>query len=105
FGAHLVGGDVDPAAVDQPVPVANQLPGLATRSGEAKPDQHVVEARLEQAQKVLAGNAVLARSLVVVGAELLLEHLVVATRLLLLAQLQAVLGLAHAATAVLTGRV
>src|SRR5262245_37819734 len=85
--------------------MANQLPGLAARRGEAEPHQHVVEARLEQAQQVLAGDAVLARGLVVVGAELLLQHLVVAARLLLLAQLKAVLGLAHAATAVLTGRV
>ena len=105
FGTHLVGGDVDPAAVDHPVPVADELAGLAPRGGEAEPDQHVVEAGLEQPQQVLAGDAVLPRSLVVVGAELFLQHLVVAARLLLLAQLHPVLGLPHAPAAVLAGRV
>src|SRR5262245_46154526 len=85
--------------------MTNQLPGLAPRSREAKPDEDVVEARLEQPQEVLAGDAVLARSLLVVGAELFLQHLVVAARLLLLAQLQAVLGLAQTAAAMLAGRV
>ena len=47
----------------------------------------------------------LARGLVVVVAELLLEHAVVAARLLLLAQLDAVLGLARAAAAVVARRV
>ena len=104
-GLHLVAGDVDAAAVDRPVAVADQLPGLAARGGEAEPHQDVVEAALEQAQQVLAGDALLAAGLVVVVAELLLEHLVVAARLLLLAQLVAVLGLAHAAAAVLARRV
>ena len=44
-------------------------------------------------------------ALFVVGAELFLQHLVVAAGLLLLAQLQAVLALAQAAAAVLAGRV
>ena len=43
-GLHLVGGDVDPAAVDLPVAVADQLAGLAARGGEAEPDEDVVEA-------------------------------------------------------------
>src|SRR4029077_15148765 len=105
LGAHLVGGDVDTAPVHQPVPVADQLPGLTPRGSEAEPHEDVVEAGLEQAQKVLAGDAVLARGLVVVGAELALKHLVVAARLLLLAQLHAVLGLTHATAAVIAGRV
>src|SRR5262245_62792339 len=84
--------------------MADQLPGLAPRGGEAEADEDVVEAGLEQAQQVLAGHALLAGGLFVVGAELLLEHLVVAARLLLLAQLHAVLGLPHPAAAVLAGR-
>ena len=43
--------------------------------------------------------------LLVVGAELALEHAVVAAHLLLLAQLQQVLGLLDAAAAVLTRRI
>ena len=95
----------DPAAVDLPVAVGDQLARLAPRGGEAEADEDVVEAGLEQPQQVLAGDAVLARGLVVVGAELFLQHLVVAAGLLLLAQLHPVLGLAQAAAAVLAGRV
>ena len=61
--------------------------------------------RLEQRQQVLARDALLARRLVVVAAELALEHAVVAARLLLLAQLHAVLALLLAATAVVARRV
>src|SRR5260370_367702 len=55
--------------------------------------------------QVLAGDAVLRRRFVVVGAELFLQRLVVAARLLLLAQLDPVLGLAHAPAPVLTRRI
>src|ERR671914_549587 len=99
FLAQLVRGDVDPAAV------ADHLPRLAPRGGEAEPHEHVVEARLEQPQQVLARHARLPAGLGVVVAELLLQHAVVATRLLLLAQLQPVLRLARAAAAVVPGRV
>src|SRR5205085_7347508 len=51
--------------------------------------------------KGLAGNAGALRRLRVVGAELVLEQAVVAARLLLLAQLEQVLGLLDAAAAVL----
>src|SRR5919197_2328356 len=103
--ADLVAGDVHPAAVDRPMAVADELARLAARGGEAEPDQHVVEEPLEQREQVLAGDALLARGLVVVAGELLLQHAVVALGLLLLAQLHAVLGLALAAAAVVAGRV
>src|SRR3954447_20399561 len=102
---HLVGGDVDAAAVDRPVPVPDELAGLAARGGEAEAHEHVVEAALEDAQQVLAGDALLAGSLLVVVAELLLEDAVVAARLLLLPQLHAVLGLLLAPAAMIAGRV
>src|SRR3954451_17739484 len=102
--AHLVARDVDPAAVDGPVAVADELAGLAARRGEAKAHEDVVQAGLQQREQVLARDAGLARSLVVVGAELLLEHPVVAAGLLLLAQLDAVLGLLLAAAGVLARR-
>src|SRR3954447_19616870 len=102
---HLIAGDVDAAAVDRPVPVTDELAGLATRRGEAEAHEDVVETALEQRQKILARDAGLARGLVVVGAELLLEHAVVPARLLLLAQLHAVLGLLLAPAAVLARRV
>src|SRR5262249_9827351 len=105
LGAHLVGGHVDPAPVDHPVAMADQLARLAPRCGEAEPDEDVVQPRLEQAQKVLTGHALLPGGLFVVGPELLLEHLVVAASLLLLSQLDPVLGLPHPAPPVLAGRV
>src|SRR5215211_3107295 len=89
----------------EPVAVGDELASLAPRGGEAEANQHVVEALLEQSQQVLARHALLAGGAVVVAAELLLEHLVVAAGLLLLAQLGAVLGLAHPAAAMLAGRI
>src|SRR5205085_4040896 len=65
----------------------------------------VVEPRLEHPQQLLAGHARALGRLRVVGTELLLEQAVVAPRLLLLAQLQQVLGLLDAAAAVLARRI
>src|SRR6185436_19139265 len=70
-----------------------------------EPVDHVVEAHLEHPQQVLARDPGPARGLLVVRAELLLQHAVVAAGLLLLAQLQEVLGLLGAAAPVLSGRV
>src|SRR6202035_3654955 len=102
---QLVARDVHTPAVDRPVPVEYQLAGLSPGGGEAEPDQHVVKAAFEHPQEVLAGNTGLTRSFLVVDPELLLEHSVVATRFLLLAQLHAVLALLLAPAAVFAGRV
>ena len=105
-GADLVARDVHAAAVDLEVAVADELPGLRARGGEAEAVDDVVDPRLEHAQQVVAGDAgALLRGLLVVGAELLLEQAVVPARLLLLAQLQQVLGLLDAAAAVLARRI
>ena len=85
--------------------MTHQLTGLTARGAEAEPVHDVVEAHLEQLEKVLTRDAVLAAGGHVVVMELLLEHLIVATRLLLLAQLQKVLALLDAAAAVLARRV
>src|SRR5204862_1098798 len=74
-------------------------------SREAQTDQHVVKATLEHPEQVLAGHPLLARSLVVVDPELLLENAVVAPSLLLLPQLDAVLALLLATATVITRRV
>src|SRR3954451_1359115 len=102
--ADLVARDVDAAAVDGPVPVADELAGLAPRGGEAETDEDVVEAALEQREQVLARDALLARRAVVVARELLLQDAVVPLGLLLLAELDAVLALLLAAAAVVAGR-
>src|SRR5262249_5178733 len=104
-GPHLVARDVDAAAVHGEVAVAHELPGLCAGRREAEPVDDVVEPGLERTKEVLAGNAALARRLLVVGAELRLEQAVVAAGLLLLAQLQQVLGLLDPAAAVFARRV
>src|SRR3954454_166967 len=104
-GADVVRGDVDTAAVDRPVTMTDELTCLPARSREAQPHHDVVETGLEQAQQVLAGDSRLAAGLVVVGAELALEDAVEAACLLLLAKLEAVLGLLHAPAAMVTRRV
>src|SRR6478735_1163516 len=102
---HLIAGDVHPAAVDRPMAVADQLAGLTARGREAQAHEDVVQARLQHLKEVLAGDAGLTGGLLVVMAELLLEHAVVAARLLLLTQLHAVLRLLLAPAAVVAGRV
>src|SRR5690348_6414075 len=88
-----------------PVAMKHELPGLTARGSESEAHQDVVQAALEQAEQILASHALLAAGLCVIRAELLLQNAVEATGLLLLAQLQPVLGLLGAAAAVIAGRV
>src|SRR5439155_11963899 len=103
--AHLVARDRHPPAVDVDVAVADELPALGPARPPSGAEHHVVEPHLEHAEEVLAGDTAPAVGLLVEVAELLLEHAVDAARLLLLAQLEQVLGLTHPAAAVLAGRV
>src|SRR5262249_12970217 len=101
----LVARDVHAAAVDLEVAVADELARLRARRREAEPVDDVVQARFEHPQQVLACDARALGRLRVVGAELVFEQAVVAARLLLLAQLQEVLGLLDAPAAVLARRI
>src|SRR5207245_5678382 len=83
----------------------DELARLCARDCEAEPVDDVVEPRLEHPEQGLARDTGALRRLRVVGAELLLEQAVVAARLLLLAQLEQVLGLLDAAAAVLARRI
>jgi hypothetical protein len=83
------------------VRVADELPGLTPRSTKAQAIDDVVESELEQRQQILARDALFATGDLVVVRKLLLENLVVAARLLLLAQLQQVLGLLDTTAAML----
>jgi len=83
------------------VAVTDELARLPARGGEAQAHEHIVQPALEQREQVLAGDARLAGGLFVVAVELALQHAVVASRLLLLAQLDAVLALFHAPAPVL----
>src|SRR3954470_1244325 len=97
--------DVDLLAVDQEVPVLDELAGHVAAVREAGAVDDVVEPTLEQLEKVLAGLAGTPVGFLVVAAELLLEYAVDARTLLLLPLLQEVLGVLGAAAAVLTRRV
>ena len=104
--AHPVARDVDALAVDEHVPVADELAGLAAAGAPSSPEDDVVEAQFEVAQEVLAGDAGLATRLLVEIAELLLQKAVDPACLLLFAELGQVLRpLPHAVTPVLAGRV
>src|SRR4051794_5171448 len=104
-GLDLVARDVDAAAVDREVAVADELARLRAGGGETEPVDDVVEARLEDPEQVLARDAADPIRLLVVGAELVLEQAVVAARLLLLAQLEQVLALLDPPAAVLARRI
>src|SRR3954451_21381134 len=103
--ADLVRRDVDLLAVDPEVAVHDELAGVATRAGEPGAVDHVVEAALEELQQVVAGLALATAGFLVVADELLLHHAVGETSLLLLTELQEVLGLLDATAAVLAGGV
>ena len=85
--------------------MTHHLAGLPTGGREACPVDHVVETSLKNLQKCLTGLARQAVSLFVVAAELLLQHAVGVAGLLLLAQLEQVLRVLRAATAMLAGRI
>src|SRR5262249_53136272 len=103
--AHDIRRDRHPLAVDEDVTVAHELPGLAAARREAGPEHDVVEAQLEEAQQVLAGDARLLVRLRVDELELLLEQAVDTAALLLLAQLEQVLAVADTTPPVLARRV
>src|ERR1700754_1105859 len=102
---HTEAGDVHLLAVDQEVAVAHQLPGHPPGAGEPGPVDDVVEPRLEDLQEGVARLARTTVGLLVVPAELLLQHAVGEAGLLLLLRLQEVLRLLDPDPAVLAGRV
>src|SRR6266508_1072427 len=99
------GRDVHLLAVDRDVAVLDQLASHVAGLGEAGPVDHVVQPRLEDLQQGLTGLAALAVGFLVVAPELLLEYAVHPAGLLLLTELQQVLGLLEPSAAVLAGRV
>src|SRR6478735_6718295 len=103
-GLDRVRGDVDDLAVDSDAAVRDELARFGARRAEAHAIDDVIEARLEQAEQVRAGVALAALGFGEVAAELALENAVHALDLLLLAQLDAVVGRAGArSAAVLAG--
>src|SRR5690606_33299430 len=91
-GLDLVRRNVDDLIVHGNPAMRDELPRLGAGRREAHPVDDVVQTRLEHPQQVLARRAFDLRGLLVVVAELALEHAVHAAQLLLLAQLDAVVG-------------
>src|SRR6185437_12172283 len=91
-GAHHVRRHVDLLAVDHHRFVRDELARLRAGHRKAHAIHDVVEARFQQAQQVFTGVALQLGSLLVVVAELALEHAIDALDLLLLAQLHGIVG-------------
>ena len=90
-GLALIGGDVDQLLVHRNRLVAHQLARLGAGRSEAHAVDHVVQPALQELQQSFAGRSRTARRLLIIVAELALQHSVHAAQFLLLAQLQSVL--------------
>ena len=84
--ANQVARNIDAAAVDRDVAVANHLAGLGAAQAEAEAMDDVVQPALEQHHQRVARVALAADGFLEVLAELALEHAVIMLDLLLLAQ-------------------
>src|SRR5215471_11530556 len=94
---HFVRRNIDLAIVDGDVSVTHQLPRLAPRLRESKPEHDVIETPFQLLQQLLTGHALGTGGFLEVIAELSFLREVDAFRFLLFTQLQTVaydLGLA-----------
>src|SRR5580693_599130 len=113
LGGHLddvvladpVGRDVDLLPVHREVAVGHQLAGHVAALGEARAEDDVIQAALEQLQHGFAGPAVLAGRFLVVAVELPLQDAVDPAGLLLLPDLLQVVAFLRPVPAVLARRV
>ena len=95
--ADDVAGNVHVLAVDRDMPVSDELPRLGPAEAESQTVYHIVQAALQQAHQRVAGIALGAGGAAEVAAKLPLQHAVVMLDLLLLPQVQRVVGLLAAA--------
>src|SRR5690606_36802353 len=86
----LVRGIFDDLVIDRVGTVRDHLPRFGALRRVAYPIDDVIEPSLEHPQQVLAGRALDLRGLLVIVAELPLVHAVHAPKLLLLAQMHAI---------------
>ena len=77
-------------AIHLDMAVAHQLAALGARSSEAHAIDHVVQPALQHVQHVVAGDALHGAGLLKQIAELAFEQLIIAARLLLFPELQAI---------------
>src|SRR6266542_4440936 len=89
---HDIRGDGDLPIIDLDMAVTHHLPRFPARGGHAQAEHDVVQAALQQLEQVLTRASALTLGHGEVAAELALEHTVDALGLLLLAQLDAVVG-------------
>ncbi len=89
---YLIGGDVDHLSVHGNVLVIHNLSCFPSCAGKAHAEHDIVETALEHDHQVLTGLALHHISLLIVVVERLLQNAVDELCLLLLAELQAVLG-------------
>ena len=102
-GAHLVRGNIDLLGIDEHMTVVDELPGLWPRASKPGAVYDIIETAFEDAKQVCARNAGLAVRLLVVTPKLFLEDAVYVAELLLLAELNLVLGFADPPAAVVPG--
>src|SRR5512138_2611775 len=100
----LIRRNADRNAIHRDALMAHELARLVTSRGKTHPVDDVIEATFQHLQQVRTGRARASRSFDVVVAELTLEHAVHTTKLLLFAQLQAVIRQATASLALDTAR-
>src|SRR3569623_945460 len=103
-GFDLITRNIHLLAVHEDTVVADQLASLGTGGAEPHAMGYGVQTALQQLLQALTGRALAAVGLGVITAELILQHAVDAAQLLLLTQLNGVVGQATAALAVLAGR-
>src|SRR5437867_3364600 len=104
-GSHEVRWHIDLPSIHAEVSVPHELPRLGTRGREAEPIDDVVEPPLEQLEQGLTRDPSRPVGKREVSPELPFEHAVDASQLLLLAQLNRVLGELRPGLAVLARRV
>src|SRR5205085_1610886 len=90
--SHQITWHVDALTVHRHVAVTNQLAGRRAAETEAEPVNDIIEAAFQQAHEHIARVALGSLGLLEVPAELSLEHAVIMLHLLLLAQMNAVVG-------------
>ncbi len=102
---HDIGGDIHFSAVDGEEPVAHQLPGGVSGTGQSHPVNHVVESHFQQLQEVFPGHPLPTVRDFEIFPELLFQNAVDAAHFLFFPQLNAVFGKLGPALPVLAGGV
>src|SRR5713101_11766 len=88
---HIVGSDVDRAAVDEHMAVRHQLPRSAASVGEAEAIHNVVQSCFEKLKKRFTGHTALAQRVLENAPKLPLEKSILITQLLFFSERNCIL--------------